>query len=251
MMLNELHKRGYQHLRLLCGMSPNGCAWRWMIYPKLLMRNNARIERKNDTLPFDCPHGSTGSERSNIDFYEMADAFIDKYRSFVDLGKQTDSKYVDWFANIVEHAQRNIFPIAFADFFRADEWEFTDNESLSFPPFEPADSKMISDEVLIDFALEYFDEFSSSELKTVLDFKGLKPTNQEIAIIIRQAINEEKGLISHVDDACWQVMEYKSDDIIKRDDFEGKIHLVLKNGEEIFLEDRIDLFAWSSPSPNT
>ena len=37
MILHELHQRGYEQLRLHCGMSPNGMAWRWNIYPKSIM----------------------------------------------------------------------------------------------------------------------------------------------------------------------------------------------------------------------
>jgi len=47
MMLHELHKRGYQLLRILPRMSPNGCCWRWMIYPKVLMKGESRLEKHN------------------------------------------------------------------------------------------------------------------------------------------------------------------------------------------------------------
>lgn len=41
MIVHELHQRGYEQLRLFPGISPNGMCWRWMIYPKVLMKDNS------------------------------------------------------------------------------------------------------------------------------------------------------------------------------------------------------------------
>ena len=65
MILHELHQRGYEQLRLHCGMSPNGMAWRWNIYPKCLM-DDAEWERYGECPPFECPHGSAASYREPI-----------------------------------------------------------------------------------------------------------------------------------------------------------------------------------------
>lgn len=40
MIVNELLIRGHKQLRLHPGMSPSGMAWRWMVYPKLVMKDD-------------------------------------------------------------------------------------------------------------------------------------------------------------------------------------------------------------------
>ena len=57
LIVHELHQRGYEQLRLFGGMSPNGMAWRWNIYPKCLM-DKPEYEWYDDCPPFECPHGS-------------------------------------------------------------------------------------------------------------------------------------------------------------------------------------------------
>lgn len=87
MMLHELHKRGYQQLRILPGMSPNGCCWRWMIYPKVLMKGESRLEKHKDCMLFDCPRGTTGKAKSGCDYRELADQFTALYPDMVLLAK--------------------------------------------------------------------------------------------------------------------------------------------------------------------
>lgn len=249
MMLNELHRRGYQHLRLLSGFSPTGCSWRWMIYPKILLKNETRLERTNDFMPFECPYGTTGSARSNVDFIEMADAFEEIYHSFCAIGKLQDSEYVEWFNEIVEQAQNDSFPIAFEEFFNAEEWKFSNGVPLHYPPFTPVDINTLQDEILIAYALDFMDdELSRYDVRAVLEYDGIKPSLEEIASTIRCALNEGKELISRVESAYEQLLAYPSEDIKERNDVDGKIHLKLTNGEDVVLEDKIELFAWSDPS---
>ena len=249
MMLNELHKRGYQHLRLLSGFSPTGCSWRWMIYPKILMKNESRLERSNDFMPFECPYGTTGSVRSDVDFIELADTFEETYRSFCVIGKLPDSEYVAWFNEIVEQAQDESFPIAFEEYFNAEEWKFTNGTPLRYPPFDPVNVNTLPDDILIAYAKDFFDDESSRyEVQAVLEYDGIKPSLEEIAFTIRRAINERKELFSRVESAFEQILAYRTDEIKERKDVDGEIHLKLKTGEEVVLKDRMDFFAWSDPS---
>jgi hypothetical protein len=200
MMLNELHKRGYQHLRLLSGFSPTGCSWRWMIYPKILMKNEPRLERSNDFMPFECPYGSTGSVRSDVDIIKLADVFEETYRSFCSIGKLPDSEYVEWFNEIVKHAENDDYPIAFADMFFEEQWLFMgSNELLKYPPFCPTDYTSLSDGQIIEYAKYTFDQNSVKELELFLKSNDPKPSVQETADVIRQAIRENKGLVEHYD----------------------------------------------------
>ena len=137
MIVHELHQRGHEQLRLFAGMSPSGCSWRWYIYPKVLMKDNL-FERQVDWIPFDSPSGSTGDafpeeERKRI----TADDFVKEYDSYVSLAKGEDKEYVKWFETIVEHAKNKDFPIAFSEYFNAEQWKFSSGEPLVYPPFSP------------------------------------------------------------------------------------------------------------------
>lgn len=138
LMLDELHKRGYEQLRILPGLSPSGFYWRWRIYPKALLGNDKYLER-NLNLPSSitsgCPYGSTGKEASCNDYKELADEFISLYQNVIEAGKRPDAEYIRWFQQIVNKAKENIVPLAYYDYFNAKEWEFSDREDLSFPPF--------------------------------------------------------------------------------------------------------------------
>lgn len=137
MIVHELHLRGFEQLRLYSGMSPNGCNWRWYIYPKVLMKDNT-FERQVGWIPFDWPSGSTGEAfpekgRKRI----TADDFIKEYDSYVSLAKGEDKEYVKWFETIVNHAKNKNFPIAFSEYYNGEQWEFTSGEQLDYPPFSP------------------------------------------------------------------------------------------------------------------
>ena len=135
MIVHELHQRGYEQLRLFPGISPNGMCWRWMIYPKVQMKDNS-FEHHGDCTPFECLRGSTSAafpeEGQEV---KTADDFIKGNESFLDLAKGEDKAYVEWFEQIVEHAKNKDFPIAFEEFFDAKEWKFTSKEPLTYPPF--------------------------------------------------------------------------------------------------------------------
>lgn len=200
MIVHELHQRGYEQLRLFPGISPNGMSWRWMIYPKVLMKDNS-FEHHGDCTPFDCLRGSTGAafpeEGKEL---KTADDFIRKHEGYVNLAKGEDKMYVEWFEQIAEHAKNNTFPIAFEEYFDAEEWKYTGGEPLSYPPFTPVGIDSLSDEQMIEYAKCTFDESSVHDLNEILDFEGNKMPIHDIAEAIRKAIREDKNLVSHYDD---------------------------------------------------
>lgn len=200
MIVHELHQRGYEQLRLFPGMSPNGCSWRWMIYPKVLLKDSNRCEHHSDCLPFHCPHGSTGvafpEERGCM---KTANEFMKEFESYVNLAKGEDEEYVEWYRSIVEHAEKKEFPIAFEEFFNAEQWKFTNGEVLPYPPFTPTSIDQLTDRQMIDLARCVFDEESVKELNIFLDSDGSKSTIPEIAEVIRRALGEKKCLFCHYD----------------------------------------------------
>ena len=200
MFVHEMHSHGYGKLRLFSGMSPNGCAWRWFIYPKILMKSDNLFERHDDHVPFDCPFGVTGDSEAIIKCHDSIDEAIRANQSFFDLAKGQDDEYVTWFSSIVEQAKRGAYPIAFADCYLANTWMFTNGQDpLPFPPFTPDDIDDFSDEQLLAGVPFLFNQSSAAELNEVLNFQGTKPDNQTICSVIRQALKENKGLLSHID----------------------------------------------------
>lgn len=229
MLVDELHKQGYEQLRLLSGMSPNGCAWRWALYPKILMTDN-QFEMYGDTTPFKSIYGSTGDGRPII---AKRPTLFQKHKEYLLLAKGSDKEYVAWFHNIVDHAQNGIYPIAYTD--GSSEWMFTNGEKLSPPPFLQSELNTLTDKEIIRYALYGFDEDSTRELRYVLDFEGKKPNVATIANTIRQAIAEGKGLVSHDEYAQYKNMAYDSKDIINSKDIENGLLVKFKDGREIEL----------------
>lgn len=139
MVVHELHQQGYEQLRLFPGMSPNGCAWRWRVYPKIMMGRDNRFEMHDDHTPFNCIFGSTGEAfpKENRRLLTV-DEFMEGNQDFIGLlAKAKDAAYVEWYAQIVEHAKAKDFPIAFADGGMGDQWQFLSGEVLPYPPFTP------------------------------------------------------------------------------------------------------------------
>lgn len=246
MFVHELHSMGYEQLRLYAGMSPNGLCWRWYIYPKILMKLDNSFEHNSDMIPFCCLQGSTSDDEPIKKSLLQTNEIIKQNMSFFDLAKHSDSKYVLWFQNIIERAKKGCFPIAFSEYFSAKQWTFTSTkEDLLYPPFVPVLVEDFSDEQLIqNSSIILSDDFSSSEIADVLNFNGVKPSTHDIAEVIRKAITENKGLISHIELAQEKILQYKPADIVSEKAFENGIQINLITGEEIILYDEINLYVW-------
>ena len=199
MIVHELHKRGYEQLRLLAGWSPNGLCWRWLVYPKVLMTHGNRFEHDIEGVPFRCLYSSTGEDYPKDREPYSVDEFIKGNEGFLELARGEDKAYVDWYKNIISHAENKDVPIAFGEYFSAKQWKFMSDEDLEYPPFESVSTEGLSDELIIEYAKCAFDDESITELEDVLTYDGLKMNQHEIADVIRQAIKEHKGLVSHLD----------------------------------------------------
>ena len=70
---------------------------------------------------------------------------------------------------------------------------------MKYPPFCPTDYTSLSDGQIIEYAKYTFDQNSVKELELFLKSNDPKPSVQETADVIRQAIRENKGLVEHYD----------------------------------------------------
>lgn len=246
LLLHELHRRGYEQLRLFCGWAPSGLYWRWNIYPKCLMLNDANWEKHDDCTPFDCPHGTAIRPQGNWNHVEAADELL-RNAKLLELGKLPDEEYVRWYAQIAEHAKRGEYPVAFGEFFPSnDSWLFEPSqEKLPYPPFTPTDLDAASDEWVFKFGKYALDELSRWELRMVNDFEGIVPPLHGVAQVIRQCVRENKRFCTHTDLAIEQETLYKKKDIAERREEGSRIYLKLKDGKEVELVDTLEICAWS------
>lgn len=137
--VHKLHQRGYEQLRLFCGLSPSGMCWRWFVYPKVMMQNDYRYER-DEYIPFECFCGTTDKLCSKKKIIFPIDKFIRNNNEYLTLAKKEDKEYLSWFESIVEHAQKGDFPVAFSDSYNRENcWKFTSGEKLPYPPFNKID----------------------------------------------------------------------------------------------------------------
>lgn len=200
MFVHEMHQLGYEKLRLLPGMSPNGCAWRWFIYTKVQMKSDNRFEHHGDCVPFDCLFGSSGDPAAQKKSTNIIEDVIRENEDYFNLAKGRDEDYVSWFSAIVEQAKQANYPIAFADCYLADTWSFSNSQMvLQFPPFTPESIDDFTDEQLLKGAPYLFNRSSVGELNEVLNYQGTKPDVHTICDVIRKALKENKGLMNHVD----------------------------------------------------
>jgi len=119
-MVHELHKLGYQRIRIAPGMSPSGLHWRCSVtHVENTLRTNGALMRDWDqaahyTSPqqnhyFDWQDATTDTAR------ELAAKFIGRFPHICDRGRGADWPYAGWFVQILGAAERGLVPIAYSD----------------------------------------------------------------------------------------------------------------------------------------
>lgn len=120
-MVSELHKRGYQAVRIAPGMSASGMHWRCNVTPasNTLASNGALLANwggsvasyssAEETRYFGWEDATTASAR------ELADMFIDRFPEICTQGHGRDWEYAGWFVEMLGLAEAGYFPIAYAD----------------------------------------------------------------------------------------------------------------------------------------
>lgn len=138
LMVHELHKRGYQQLRLLSGYSPNGCAVRWGIYSKSSIKGTGMFERlPYGEMPERSYHSASDAPTYNLNPQELADHFLIVAPALCAAAKLPDEAYSTWFAQLAVYASNGEYPIAFGEYLNLkDGWRIDPSgETIPFPPF--------------------------------------------------------------------------------------------------------------------
>ena len=111
--LHELHKMGYQKLRWMSYMTPNGCALRCHITIQDNLYGYWGIVELNPDI---CFWMSYSQMTTGADIQPYLDLFIRKYQSLLNRGKGEDDEYVSWFNDLLREAAKGNTPIYDGEF---------------------------------------------------------------------------------------------------------------------------------------
>ncbi len=168
-MLSELHKAGFQLLRVMPYMSPSGTAWRLKIGPAALFHRNhgAMMVSEFDLEHLRQPklqamaHASanySSAEASDGTFFgwddakqdgtrELAHKFLQRFPVLAEQGHGWDYAYAGWYQRFHGLVEQGFYPYCFADTasvsrnglhisnMRPSKWgEYPDKPALPLPP---------------------------------------------------------------------------------------------------------------------
>lgn len=134
-MTHELHKAGYQRLRIAAGMAPSGTHWRCDI-------TSADNVDKDGWSPRDehlCAHFSTGqgeqyfgwADGAGKSARQLAHMFVNRFPQIARRGTGQDRVYAGWFVDMLGAAENGRLPIFYAD------WDISPNPLEMPTAFNP------------------------------------------------------------------------------------------------------------------
>ena len=120
--IDVLHRRGYERLRIVPGMSPSGMHWRCSV------TRAGNITPEHGAMPIDfyrqSAHYTSASQNDYFDWEDakddgaeqLADKFLERHPEICEKGRGADPEYAAWFGTMVELARTGAFPIPYDDF---------------------------------------------------------------------------------------------------------------------------------------
>src|SRR4051812_34848560 len=117
-MVGELHKLGYQRLRISPGMSPSGMHWRCVVTARgnTLTSNGTRMFRDEDRC---CARYTSASgneyfgwtDARDATARQLADVFIERFPELAAAGRGDDWPYAGWYVKVLGHADNGHLPV--------------------------------------------------------------------------------------------------------------------------------------------
>jgi hypothetical protein len=119
-MVGELHKAGYQQLRIAAGMSPSGIHWRCHITPAVNVQTNGwePIDWNSGVANYSSSDGSSyfgWTDAPSKNARELAQLFLERFSDIARLGVGSDYEYAGWFVRVLGCAENGDLPIFFSD----------------------------------------------------------------------------------------------------------------------------------------
>lgn len=129
-LVHELHKQGYQLLRVAPGMSPSGCSWRCAITPKSnILRSHGAMLKEYEGL---VAHYTSGQDNEYFGWrdaktdsvQELASKFVERFPEIVERSFGDDWSYAGWYVRMLGYVERGMFPVAYADWYEPPDPRF-------------------------------------------------------------------------------------------------------------------------------
>lgn len=151
-MVHELHKKGYQLLRIAPGMSPSGGCWRCSLAPRSnILKSHGAMLKNWDRC---AAHYSSAQDNEYFGWrdatqdtvQQLADRFQQRHPEIVAASLGDDWSYAGWYVKMLGYAERELFPIAYADWDSAPDTRYLPlcgqhASDLPMPPPGDADDK--------------------------------------------------------------------------------------------------------------
>jgi hypothetical protein len=166
--VGELHKRGYQRLRVMPCMSPSGVHWRCLIGPvTLFYRNHGAILNEmaagldNDEIQEVATIARYTSAQTNQyfgwkdaqtdDVRSLADKFVKRFRTVADSGRGWNYHYAGWYQRLLGLAEAGWLPVVLRDYVevvydhiplddvRPREWQVPQGQTPTLPNPPPGE----------------------------------------------------------------------------------------------------------------
>lgn len=108
-MVQEIHKRGYEKLRVIPSLSPSGLSWRCLFIvdtkkEEFIASNWIYKHEKEDS-----------SKEISLTAKELADLFIGENIDFINNCKGENEEYTRWYSQMLNQLRKDELPYAFAD----------------------------------------------------------------------------------------------------------------------------------------
>lgn len=120
-LVQELHLRGYQRVRIAPGLAPSGMHWRCTITHagNISAPHGARVISSSQA----CAHYSSASEADYFGWTDarglapgrLAERFLARFPAIAAAGRGSDWPYVGWYVEMLHLTYPGALPIAYAD----------------------------------------------------------------------------------------------------------------------------------------
>jgi hypothetical protein len=157
-MVGELHRRGYQKIRVMPFMSPSGNHWRCWIGPDTLFyRDHGAIlegdyseEEQSTSMTARYTSGEENhyfgwQDAENDDARSLADKFLTRFTTLASRGEGWSYNYAGWYQRLLGLADRGWMPVVLSDYgsfsyklvdlhdLRPAEWRTADEKKPTLP----------------------------------------------------------------------------------------------------------------------
>jgi hypothetical protein len=156
-MVHELHKLGYQRLRIVPGMSPSGCFWRCSVthIGNILKTHGAMCWHFDRDMAY-YSSGQMSDYFGWVDAHQatvqqLAARFLERFPEIARRGQGLDWSYAGWYVQMLGFAERGEFAVAYADWYHAPDprWLPTTARTDSGLPVPPGgEAEPVADEAI-------------------------------------------------------------------------------------------------------